>query len=276
MKVNTDNGPDWGRNDSSTHLIPPYPSPQDHFNDEKALPDSQQDKAENIRNSLDTVGSSEQMTETDSICSSSDSDDSTIIETPNVAQQIAFLSSSLSPSTRAMIDRVVDQTKYQRSQRAGFNESSPGGQIQGSRGAFPKSTSTSEKSQLPSKKNGKGIRSRNANPDESSDDESEKNGEILNLQPQPPSLTKQRLACPFHQRNPSNHTKYPSCSGRGWEDVHRVKLVLLHSHMCVTDICKGSTSIEGMQYQCNAHAAGPSLKMTGNSTVICDRPLFVK
>jgi hypothetical protein len=32
-----------------------------------------------------------------------------------------------------------------------------------------------------------------------------------------------RLACPYYQRNPHRHIKFRSCSGPGWESVHRLK-----------------------------------------------------
>jgi hypothetical protein len=33
----------------------------------------------------------------------------------------------------------------------------------------------------------------------------------------------QKLACPFYQRDPWNHSKFTSCSSSGFDTVHRVK-----------------------------------------------------
>jgi len=37
------------------------------------------------------------------------------------------------------------------------------------------------------------------------------------------SQIREKLSCPFHQRDPRKHTKYPSCFTTGFDTVHRIK-----------------------------------------------------
>jgi hypothetical protein len=69
--------------------------------------------------------------------------------------------------------------------------------------------------------NGKRRRAENDSDDESGDEDG--NQKPRKRKNTPKKFDGPRLACPFFQKAPATHDKFPSCAGPGWPTVHRVK-----------------------------------------------------
>lgn len=63
-----------------------------------------------------------------------------------------------------------------------------------------------------------------------SDSEEEKRSDAAKKQRKAVGEKKRRYACPFYQRHPDQNQRYPSCSGDGFEGIHRVKYVASRSY----------------------------------------------
>lgn len=160
----------------------------------------------------------------------SSSDDETLcsecvnLETLPNSHKRNVLEKILSPLKQKLVDRVMGELSFTFDDRFGTISCNSGGNSSSFRNTATSIASSSGNS------NGRfgGSRKRtrdesdSSSPNDDGDDKDEHSGPE-STSPKSRQSTPQKFACPYFKRNPRKHQQYGSCSGPGWDTVHRLK-----------------------------------------------------
>lgn len=160
----------------------------------------------------------------------SSSDDETLcsecvdLETLPNSHKRDVLEKILSPLKQKLVDRVMGELSFTFGDRFGAISCNPGGNSSSFRNAATSNASSGGNS------NGRFRGSRKRTRDESDSLSPNEDGDDKDEHSGPESIsqksrlgTPQKFACPYFKRSPRKHQQYGSCSGPGWDTVHRLK-----------------------------------------------------
>lgn len=211
------------------------PSPR-HNPKSEDKPSTRSSDDEIIASSIENQDGFSKSSETEDSCNELFSDTETDYEyssctgTPSSVESEDWFALNVSPITRHVVDRLMNGLHFTFDLKSGIIMCTSGG-------ATPRSTSTNNytpdhsvsvsSASKDSKK--RSISDDNSQPPED-DDENERNKRRKPNRADPGKKgdPRRKFACHYFKRNPENHSQYNSCTGPGWDEVHRVKLVLTY------------------------------------------------